>query len=547
MMRLLIASIFAFGLTSQPAFAQQPCERLTDLKVGTATITSAVAKPEGPFVAPAGPGPAAAPATPPVLPAHCAVTGVIRPTLDSEIKFAMWLPTSAAWNGKYRQEGNGGWAGVIPYNAMIDPLRRGYVTAATDDGHEGNLLSDADWAIGHPEKLVDFGHRAVHELAVHAKRILGAHYGREAGRSYFVGCSDGGREALMEAQRYPEDFDGIIAAAPANRWSHLFTSFIWNERALLETPEHTIPAAKLPAIQNAVLAKCDTLDRVKDGLLEDPRACKFDPGVLACKGGDSANCLTASQLEALKKIYAGPKNPRTGAQIYPGLPPGTEAVPGTWANWLTQSEPAKSIQFVIGNPYYRAAVFENPKWDFRTLDFDKDFEYGERKAAPILNSSNPDLRSFRARGGKLITYHGWADAAITPLASIEYYEQVRDFMTKYPDARSDNKKPVEDFYRLFMVPGMGHCAGGIGPNRFGNGGAISPATMNDPTRDVFAALEQWVEKGVAPDQWIGQGTMVGDTSKTLTRPICQYPKIAQYKGSGDINDAANFSCAVPKR
>jgi feruloyl esterase len=540
-MRLLLASIFAFGLTSQAAFAQQPCERLTDLKIGTATITSAVAKPEGPFAVPAFPG--APPPAPQVLPPHCAVTGVIRPTSDSEIKFAMWLPTPAAWNGKYRQEGNGGWAGTIPFPAMIDPLRRGYVTAATDDGHEGGAIGGADWAIGHPEKLVDFGHRAVHEVAVHAKEILRAHYGRASNRNYFFGCSDGGREALMEAQRYPEDFDGIVAAAPANRWSNLFTSFVWNERALLETPESRIPPEKLPAIQNAVLASCDTLDRVKDGMLEDPRACKFDPAVLACKGSENASCLTASQLEALKKIYAGPKHPRTGQQIYPGLPAGTEAVPGGWANWLAAD--AKSIQFLLGNPYYSAAVFENPKWDFRTMDFDKDFEYGERKAAPILNSSSPDLRSFRARGGKLITYHGWADAAITPLASIEYYEQVRDFMTRYPDGRGDNKKPIEDFYRLFMVPGMGHCQGGIGPNRFGNGGAISSETRNDPNRDVFAALEQWVEKGVAPDQWIGQGTPGGDSSKTLTRPICQYPKIAQYKGSGDINDAANFSCAVP--
>ena len=543
-MRLLIGSTLAFWLLAQPAFAQQPCERLTDVTVGSATITSAVAKAEGPFALPAR-IPGAPAAAPPVLPAHCAVTGVIRPTSDSEIKFAMWLPTASAWNGKYRQEGNGGWAGAIPYNAMVDPLKRGYVTAATDDGHEGNALGSASWAVGHPEKLIDFGHRAVHELAVHAKGLLRAHYGREEKLSYFVGCSDGGREALMEAQRYPDDFNGIIAAAPANQWSNLFTSFVWNEVALLETREHKIPASKAPAIQNAVLAQCDTLDGVKDGLLEDPRACKFDASVLACSRADSASCLTASQLEALRKLYEGPKHPRTGESIYPGLPPGTEAVPGGWANWLLADDPARSIQFALGNPYYRDAVFEDPKWDFRTMDFDKDFEYGERKAAPVLNSSSPDLRSFRGRGGKLIQYHGWADAAITPLSSIGYYEQVREFMTKYPDARSDNTRPIEDFYRLFMVPGMGHCQGGIGPNRFGNGGAVSPATMNDPNRDIFAALEQWVEKGVGPEQWIGQGTVVGDSSEALTRPICQYPKVAQYKGTGDINDAANFICAAP--
>jgi feruloyl esterase len=537
--------LVAFGLMSQSALAQQPCERLTDLRVGTATITSAVAKPEGPFTPPAGAAPAAGAqqAPPPMLPAHCAVAGVLRPTSDSEIKFAMWLPTPAAWNGKYRQEGNGGWAGVIPYNAMIDPLRRGYVTAATDDGHEGGPLAGADWAIGHPEKLVDFGHRAVHEVAVHAKQILAAHYGRPATRAYFVGCSDGGREALMEAQRYAEDFDGIIAAAPANRWSHLFTSFVWNERALLATPEHRIPASKLPAIQSAVLAACDALDGVKDGLLENPRACKFDPGAVACRTGDTASCLTASQLEALNKIYGGPKL-STGEQIYPGLPPGGEAIPGTWANWLTTEDPTKSIQSVLGNAYYSGAVFEDKNWDVRKMDFDRDFQYGERKAAPILNSSSPDLRSFRARGGKIIQYHGWADAAITPLASIEYYEQVRRFMTTYPDARGDSKRPIEDFYRLFMVPGLGHCAGGVGPVRFGNGGAVSPQAMNDPNRDVFAALERWVEQGVAPEQWIGQGPIPGDAAKTMTRPICQYPKVARYDGSGDVNDASNFACAA---
>jgi feruloyl esterase len=452
----------------------------------------------------------------------------------------VWLPASG-WNGKYRQEGNGGWAGTIPFQAMVDPLRRGYVTAATDNGHEGG---GADWAVGHPEKLIDFGHRAVHEVAVHAKALTRAFYGRDPSISYFMGCSDGGREALMEAQRYPADFDGLVVGAPANRWSHLFTAFVWNELAQLQTPDSKIPPAKLPAIQKAVMAACDRRDGVLDGLLEDPRACQFDPAVMTCKSGDSHDCLTAPQVEALRKIYSGPRNPRSGQQIYPGIPPGTEAV--TWPNWIAHaSDPTQTIQSVLGNPYYGQAVFENPRWDVRTMDFDKDFAYGELKAAPILNSASPDLRSFRARGGRIIQYHGWGDAAISALASIEYYEAVRDFMTRMPDGRQPNPSPTEDFYRLFLVPGMAHCAGGVGPHAFGTRGAISPATMNDAERDVFAALERWVEKGVAPARFTGTGPAPSDPARTMSRPICQYPQTARYNGSGDINDAGSFTCMSP--
>jgi feruloyl esterase len=265
--------------------------------------------------------------------------------------------------------------------------------------------------------------------------------------------------------------------------------------------------------------------------------------VLTCKGPDAATCLLPPQVEALKKIYDGPKNPRTGQQIYPGIPPGTEAA--TWGNWIAAADPTKSIQAVLGNPYYGQAVFEDLKWDVRTMDFDKDFAYGETKAAPILNSSSPDLRSFRARNGKIIQYHGWGDSAISAFASIEYYKATSAFMSKVPDARKPAAAPIDDFYRLFMVPGMAHCAGGLGPNAFGNRGAVSPATAHDPERDIFAALERWVEKGTAPEQLIGVGPGVGgDPSKTLTRPICLFPKVANYKGTGDINDAANFACVA---
>jgi feruloyl esterase len=531
----MFKNLFCFGtivtvsLMSQIVFAQQSCESLKDLKLSRTSITSAAMVPAGPFSATdAGPGGAAN--TPTItVPAHCEVKGVIRPSRDSEIKFAVWLPATG-WNGKYVQEGNGGWAGSIPYRSMIDPLSRGYATAATDDGHEGGL--GAAWAIGHPEKLIDFGYRAVHETSVQAKVIIRALYGRDPSLSYFAGCSDGGREALMEAQRYPEDFNGILAGAPANNWSHLFTGFVWNEHALLNSPGSNIPPAKLPTIQKTVLAGCDSQDGLKDGLLENPRTCLFDPAVLLCKGNESSDCLTPPQVEALKKVYTGPKNSRTGEQIFPGYPPGAEAVPGTWATWITPANAANAIQFNFGNTYYGQAVFEDPKWDFRRLNFDTDVRFGDDKVGSVLNSTSPDLRSFRAEGGKLIQYHGWADAAISAINSIEYYNSVQAFLSKFPDPRSAAAGSVSDFYRLFMVPGMGHCGGGAGPNSF----------------DAFSALETWVERGVAPAQMVGTGPIPGDPSKKMTRPLCLYPSVARYKGTGDPNDAANFSCAeAPNR
>src|SRR4051812_12004204 len=519
----LIPAAILFG--THTAYAQQSCESLVSLKLPYTAITAATSAPAG------------------TAPAHCDVRAVIRPSRDSEIKFALWLPVASAWNAKYRQEGNGGWAGVINTAAFAEPLRRGYAVAGTDDGHEGG--GGANWAIGHPEKLIDFGYRAVHETAVQSKAIIRAFYGRDPERSYFDGCSDGGREALMEAQRFPEDFVGILAGAPANNWSHLFTAFVWNERALLATPESAIPPAKLPVIQRAVMAACDRLDGVSDGLLENPRACTFDPAVLLCKGADAANCLSKPQVDALQKIYDGPRNPRTGERIFVGQPAGTEAVPGSWGAWITPANASGGIQFGFGNSYYGAAVFEDPTWSFRMLDFDRDVSIADAKTGPALNSTSPDLRSFRASGGKLIQYHGWGDAAIPATSSIEYYETVRTFLSTYPDARTPGAPRPEDFYRLFLVPGMAHCGGGAGANVFGNGGGAP--TGRDPERDIFSALERWVERGIAPERVVGTGRASDDPSKPLTRPLCPYPQVAQYRGSGDVNDAASFACAAPPR
>ncbi len=507
-------------LLAPPLAAQQTCESLTSLRVPHTTITAARV---------------AAATT--AIPEHCAVQATTRPTSDSEIKFELWMPTSG-WNGKYEQVGNGRWAGSVPVGSLAEPLRRGFAAAGTDDGHNGG---SAEWAIGHPEKLADFGYRAVHETRLQSVAILEAFYGKQTSHNYFVGCSDGGREALMEAQRFADDFDGIIAGAPANDWTHLITTALWDERALLDDPASAIPAAKLPAIQRAAVEQCDALDGVKDGLIEDPRACHFNPATIACKGADSVECLTAPQMAALHKIYDGPVNSRTGGRIHPGFAPGVEAVSGTWDSWIIPGGKTAPAQFGFANSFYLQAVYENLKTDFHALNFDSDVEYADRKTAHLLNSTNPDLRSFRARGGKLIQYHGWGDAAIPAQDSINYYEMVRAFMTQYPNGRTNSKEQVDDFYRLFLVPGMGHCNGGIGPNVFGNGNTVAGA-KGDPERDLTAALDRWVEKNIPPDHLIGTGKVVGEPAKTLTRPLCPYPQTSRYKGSGDINDAANFGC-----
>jgi feruloyl esterase len=520
----------AFMVTlAQPALAQRSCDALASLTLGFTTITSAALLPETTY---SGPAPLGL-ATGARVPSRCEVIGVIAPTPDSAIRFAVWLPVTG-WNGKYRQEGNSGWAGAIPYWNMIDPLRRGYATAATDNGHVAAPgVVSAAFAIGHPEKLIDFGYRAVHETSVQAKALIHAFYGRTPVHSYFVGCSEGGREALMSAQRHPDDFQGIIAAAPSADYSGIMTAFAWNQRALLDTPASHIPPRKLPVIQRAVLAACDGVDGLRDNLLEDPRACRFDPSVLACKTGDRDDCLTASQIDALLKVYGGPTNPRTGDQLFPGLPAGHEGTPRTWAGWMITESPTGALQFAHANVFYGQVVFERPSWDLRTLDFDRDVIIAKEKVGPILDATNADLRAFRASGGKLLQYHGWGDAAVSPLASIEYYDAVRALTS--PD----------DFYRLFLVPGMGHCGGVAGPAYFGNVGLGDPVEGRDPERDVFSALERWVEQGVPPDHLIGTGTVTPDSNTRLTRPICAYPAVARYKGSGDANEATNFVCGPP--
>ncbi|MGH9398183.1 MAG: tannase/feruloyl esterase family alpha/beta hydrolase [Terriglobia bacterium] len=463
------------------------------------------------------------------------MAGVIKPTADSDIKFEVWMPVSG-WNKRFQGVGNGGFAGSIQHGGLADALRRGFAVASTDTGHTGSSV-DARWALGHPEKVIDFGYRGIHQMTVQAKAIIQAFYGVPPRRSYFASCSNGGRQALMEAQRFPADYDGIIAGAPANFWTQLQAVAIWDAQATLENAASYIPAGKLPAISSAVLAACDAKDGVADGILNDPRQCHFNPAKLLCRGADSNGCLTAPQVIALKKIYSGPRTSK-GKQIFPGFSPGGELGPNGWAGWVTGSAPQASLQFKFGTHFFAYMVFNNPAWDYRTSNIDTDFKIADQKLAHILNATDPNPRPFKARGGKLIMYHGWSDAAIPPLSSIKYYKSVVAAM---------GLRETEDFLRLFMAPGMQHCGLGPGPGSFGG---FEAAAQFDAERNMFDALERWVEDGVAPDKIITTKYMKPSDPASgiaMTRPLCAYPEVAKYKGSGDTKDAANFACVKEAR
>jgi feruloyl esterase len=525
------------------AKAQNSCEALKNLKLDHGEVVSAKWVDAGMIQVQDGYPPKTV-----SLPAkrHCEIAVVSRPTSDSVINFTLWMPPQEDWNGKYLQLGSGGWGGTIPTTWIAGAMAGGFAVAATDDGHQVTDMASSitpTWALGHPEKVIDFGYRALHETAAMSKTALQGYFSKPASQAYFMGCSDGGREALMEAERYPEDFDGIVAGAPANHWTHHFAGFVWNELALSAKPESRIAPEQLPVIEKAALAACDELDGVKDGLIEDPRKCHFDPSVLLCRGASTADCLTQPQIDALKLIYAGPRNPKTGEQIYPGYEPGGEAEAGNWVTWILPMPPPvlTSVQSFFGNGFFSLVVHEDPKWDWHTMDFDGDIKAADEKDAPIFNSYNPDLRTFRDHGGKLIQYHGWSDAAIAPRDSIDFYEKVTAFLASNPDPRAADAKDVQGFYRLFMVPGMGHCAGGPGPTSFGNG-AAEAGTPIDADHNVLLALDRWVTQGVAPEKLIGSGKTGGSAPLKVTRPLCPYPKVAHYKGQGDSNVADSFEC-----
>ncbi|MEP7315013.1 MAG: tannase/feruloyl esterase family alpha/beta hydrolase, partial [Pseudomonadota bacterium] len=476
-------ALLAWGFATYPVAAAMPgdCAGLQGKAPADAEITATNAQPAGPFVIP----PELGPARTVQLPAMCRVQGVLRPTLDSNIVFEVWLPAEG-WNGRFLGVGNGGFAGSIGYTNLAAAVQGGYAAASTDTGH-GPGLTDASWAVGHPEKVVDFGWRAVHLTALAGKTLTAAYYGTPPTRSYFNSCSNGGRQGLMEAQRFPEDYDGIIAGAPAYRWTGLFTDFVWNAQALAK-PGAAIVAAKTPAIAQAVLAQCDARDGVKDGLVSEPRRCRVDLRKLACAGKESDACLTPPQITALRAIYQGARTSK-GRPIYFGFPPGGEVAPDSpgWDAWIFGATPGASIQNAFGGSFVKQIVGAPASWTPADFDFDRDFEPLEAKTAETFNATNPDLSRFAARGGKLILYHGWSDAAIPAQGTIEYRDSV---------VRQMGAKRTGEFVRLFMVPGMHHCAGGTGPSDFGQNSV--PARADSATSSVMVALQEWVERGSAP-------------------------------------------------
>jgi feruloyl esterase len=510
--------------------AAATCETLRTFSIRQGVIASTQLVPAGPYVpapraggagrgaragAPAQPGagagqpggaaPQAAraggpPPAPAMLPEHCRVKMVLKPSADSNINAELWLPTTA-WNGKFMAVGNGGFGGSIQgYGEMANALARGYATAGNDTGH-----SDADgpggmFGLGHPEKIVDFAYRAMHEMTAQSKKIIDELYGRPPQLSYYKGCSTGGRQGVMAAQRYPEDFDGIIAGALANRHIHQHTAGVYRSIELSRHPEGAIPATKAQAVNTALMNACDTL---KEGFLNNPRACTFDFRKLACApGADDASCLTAAQLKTVETFYGGLKNSK-GELIFSGQALGN---------------PLPALRSTNGTPgggydTVRIWGFQNADYDWRTFNLDRDMPLIDRKVG-FVDAVNPNLGDFKKRGGKLLLYAGWGDTTITPENTVLYYESVLKEMGRGQD----------NWMRLFMVPGMGHCGGGSGPNTF----------------DSIGALEQWREKGVAPAQMMGSNRASG-----LTRPICAYPQYARYKGSGDLKDASNWAGSAP--
>ena len=499
----LLSVALAIGIhaAATPA-AAATCGDLAALTLPNATIATSLV-PAGGFVPP-GAAASAAPAMA-ALPAFCRVTAALRPTNDSDIRIEVWLP-AANWNGKLQSVGNGGWAGTIPYLALGTALASGYAAAGTDTGHVGNT---ATFATGHPEKLADYGYRAVHEMTVAAKALIAAFYGSAPRVSYWNGCSTGGRQGLMEALRYPADYDGIIAGAPVNFRTHQLTWELWVAQAVHRDPASYIPPAKYPAIHRAALEACDARDGLKDGLIDSPHSCRFDPQALACPGSDADSCLTAPQVDAARRIYAPAVNPKTGGEIFPPLEPGSEL---GWGALAGPQPVGEAVEF------FRYVVFNDPAWDFRTLAWESAADQADKAAAGVLNVTDPNLKPFFDRGGKLLLYHGWNDQLVAPLNSVNYYEQIVSTVGRQTAAGS---------VRLFMMPGMNHCGGGEGPNTF----------------DRMRVIERWVEQQEAPARIEASHATAGKVDRT--RPLCPYPHVARHTGTGSIDDAANFVCREP--
>ncbi|TPG59677.1 tannase/feruloyl esterase family alpha/beta hydrolase [Roseomonas nepalensis] len=459
------------------------------------------------------------------LPAFCRVRGVVEPVAGSRIGFELWLP-AGGWNGRLQMFGNGGYSSALSYGEMAGLLRRGYATLGTDTGHEGD---DPSFAEGRPEAIVDWGHRAVHESVVRAKQVVAAFYGQPARRTFFAGCSTGGHQGMASAQRYPEDFDGIIAGASGGNRTHLNAGFLWQyqrNHAPGDDAAALVPPAKLRLVAEAALAACRAGNgagggHAADGWLNDPLACRFDPAALRCAGGDGADCLTDPQVEALRSMYDGPRNPRTGERIHFPFPRGSEnsggppSLPGWSLYWADPGNPSAPARV----NYWRHWAGFGAGWSWWAFDFDRDIAAVDARLAPVINATDPDLSAFRRRGGKLIAYHGLADPVVPFAESIAYHGRVAEA------AGGD----VPSFYRLFLVPGMEHCRGGPGANQ----------------PELQAALERWVEEGTPPARILAhhrEGNRP-DGAIQFSRPLCPYPQRAVHDGAGDQATAESYRCA----
>ena len=517
-----------------PAAADSCSDLMTTLVLPNTTITQAQTYTAGQVVT----GTTTAPV------GLCRVAGTVKPGPQSKVNFEVWIPTDGSWNGKYQQVGNGGFAGAIPFPAIANATSRGYATAGTDDGTSGSppaIPRGAAAFIGNMDVLLDYGYRAIKATTDDSKAIITALMKQAPSPSYFVGCSDGGREALQEAQRFPTDFDGIIVGSPVNDQVGEFgSSYLYDMQATLNgpqtggVPDAYIPASKLPLLTNAALAACVGKDGgvAADDFLSDPRQCRFDPGVVECKPGqDTSTCLTPAQVDAAQKLYAGPHD--HGILLFPGLEPGGESAAGDWQTWITGSSPsAPGAQFGLGFGFGCDLMLGVQSCNYLAIDVVQQDQTARQTLQPILSSVNPDLSAFKAHGGKMIQYAGWADAAIPPENGLNYYRLVTHTMGD-----------PSDFYRVFMVPGMAHCGGGAGPNAFGNGTTNGPVI--DADHDLVKALERWVEEGIAPDRIIATHfTSAMPPTVAFQRPLCPYPERGEYVGQGDPNNAANFQCVA---
>ncbi len=505
--RFALAAILVTFAGATPVLAAG-CADLASQALPNTKITRAELVPAGAFEPPPSPfgrPPGVAPESYKSMPAFCRVTATLTPTTDSDIKIEVWLPTPGNWNGKLVGIGNGIWAGTIAYSQMAEPLTRGYAVTATDTGHVGNGM-DAAFAVGHPEKLVDFGYRAIHEMTVKAKALIAAFYDKGPRLSLWTSCSTGGRQGLMEAYRYPDDYDGISSMAPANPQTDLMIQSVWTGYAALKSPANGLTPEKLMALHKAFIGACDAKDGVTDGLVADPERCGFDPKVAECKSGDGPDCLTPAQVETMRAVYGGVVDPASGKAVLPGFEPGSELQVGILLSGPTP--------FPVANTYMSDIVFKDPKWDFKSFDYGKDIPIARKAASNVLDVPTNGLAKFFAGGGKLLLTHGWADGLIPSRNTIRFYKGLE---TKI------DRKTAEQQVRLFMIPSMGHCGGGDGPFVW----------------DVLGTIDAWADKGKAPERiTVSQPP----NRPAMTRPLCPYPQVAAYTGKGSTDDAANFVC-----